>query len=732
MLTYGLWTWTPVGPGILQGPVPAGLPAAGLRASLAEIYWPSVPETFFWGETLPDIWKPSYTLGYALTVVVLERAHAKNRTWPATFTLAGLVGALGLLSTTLTPVVLGLWAGLEAVDLGRAWRARTLTWRHALRPGVGLALAVLLLLAGGGRFTGVLDGTVSSGLTWRWDGNSGDWRVLGVFEALPGGLGLVALGPVAVAGLAALLARRDRLVLALAAATVLLVVAWLVLYYEPYPWDLNRLTGHARNLALVALLLALSARLAKLRPRWRYAVSALLVGLVIWPTSVMQVRNVGLALEQGIEVANAGWVQATTDQKSTWQRGRTVTPEIPAGVAAYIRDHTAVDARVLVPEPPHLAVSYATGRPNSTGYTNVTHLLPQFGPEFLDARHHLEPGAVRRLGIDLIYATDDWVAGLPARAQGWLADPELFELLVREGDVALYRVRPAFLSLDVAPTPASYEALRQAVPAGITMYWPDGASFETDTTLRAASVLAPEARLIGVVKYVGRRIYVLSSLPVERLGEQAPDLVVLPRGQQNWMFPPAGRQPIWWNAEMAIYAPNGAVAPIMPPPESEPPEPPPINVRVSDVREADGQLAFTLSVDDHSPDRWTGQDWVLINVDDSPWAIPRRLEGDDPVIEQWFAGQVIRGRGKTTHGYVFDAGASSLAVRTGDGGYRLEESSAGAVRPGRWTLALRLLREEDRGTYLAHEEAAFIPVLTATVSPDGAVTYAVYDPVQDG
>ena len=622
LLTDGLWTWEPWGPGILQGPVPAGLPAAGLRASLADVYWPSP----FWHvfSTLPDIWLPSYTLSYALAVVVLERvAHGDGRSWPATLTLVGLVGALGLLSTTLTPVVAVLWAGLEAVGLGQAWRARTLTWRHVLRPGAGLALALVVLMVSGGRFTGVLDGSVSSALVWWWDGSLTDWRVLGVFEARPGGVGLLALGPVAVAGLAALLARRDRLVLALAAGAGLLAVAWLVLRYEPYPLDDNRMTGHARNLALVALLLALSGRLAGLRPRWRYAVGALLVSLVIWPTSVRPVRNLAMAIGQGIEVANAGWMPPASGDEPTWGLGRTVVPEVSARVAAYIRDHTAVDARVLVPEPPRRAVTYATGRPNSAGYLNITHLIPYHGPEFLDAHDFLEPGAMRRLGIDFIYATDAWAAGLPERARGWLADAEMFELLVRDGGVALYRVRPAFLALDVTPTPASYEALRQAVPAGTTVYWPTGAPFETDTTLQVASVLSPQARLYGVLKFMLRRPHAVTTLPAERLGEQTPDLVILPAGQQPWVFPPAGRQPIWWNDVMAIYAPNGAMGPVMLPLEPAPsPEPPPIGVEVSDVRVADGRLAFTLTVDDHAPDRWTGQDWQLFKVDASPWAIP--------------------------------------------------------------------------------------------------------------
>ena len=590
LLTSGLWTWQSFGPGILQGPAPAGLPAAGLRASLADIYWPPLE----WGQdaALPDIWKPTFTLAYALAVVVLERvASAEARSWPATLTLAVLVGSLGLLSTTLTPVVLLLWAGLAAVRVVTAWRARTATWGAVLRPGAGLALAVGLLLAGGGRFTGILEGSAASGLAWWWDGDPRDWRVLGVFEARPGGVGLLALGPVALAGIAALVAWRDRLVLALGLGAVLLATAWLVLRFEPNPSDLDRLAGHARNLALIALLLALSGRLPQLRPRWRYAVGALLLGLVIWPTSARPVRDLGMALGQGIEVANAASMPSTSGDDPAWGWERTAMPAVPARVATYIRDNTAVDARVLVPEAPYLAVAYATGRPNSSGYADALHMLPTLGPEFMDARNHLEPSALRRLGIDYIYATDDWISGLPDRGARWLADAALFEPVIRDGAVSLYRVRAAFLALDPPPAPASFEALRQGIPAGTTVYWPSGASFDKDTVLRVASVLSPEARLFGELKYVARRTYRLTPVPTERLNGQTPDLVIVPAPLEPWMFPPNGRQPIWWNHEMAIYAPNGAVAPIMPPPPDAgpPPEPPPVRVQVSDVRVADGR-----------------------------------------------------------------------------------------------------------------------------------------------
>ena len=112
LLTAGAWTLTGSPDSILAAPIPAGLPAAGLRASLMEIYWPSV------FSLLPNISKLSFTLPYALAFVVLARAaHAAPRSWLSVMTLAGLVGFVGLLATSLAPMLFVLWAGMEAIYL---------------------------------------------------------------------------------------------------------------------------------------------------------------------------------------------------------------------------------------------------------------------------------------------------------------------------------------------------------------------------------------------------------------------------------------------------------------------------------------------------------------------------------------------------------------------------------------------------------------------------------------
>lgn len=201
LLGYGLHTFVWDNPseiaGILRLPVPAGLPAAGLRASLADIYWSPLESVGSPLGSLPDVWKPAFPLGYAVAFVVLEQAaRAKRPAWLGSLTLAGLVGFLGLLVTTLTPVVVVLWAGLDALRLARARRAGTPTLMLALQSGAGLAVAGLLLRFGGGALTGLLGGGAgSSGLAWAGSLDASHWQILGAFHARPGGVGLLSLGP---------------------------------------------------------------------------------------------------------------------------------------------------------------------------------------------------------------------------------------------------------------------------------------------------------------------------------------------------------------------------------------------------------------------------------------------------------------------------------------------------------------------------------------------------------
>ena len=734
LVANGLWTWTSPAEGvILQVPIPAGLPEAGLGASLSDIYWPSVEvsPSVRLTDLLPDTGHPAFPLGYALAFIVLERAAKLERcSWRGSVALAGLVGFLGLLSATLVPVVGLLWAGLVVSHVMRARHAGSAV-RQALRSGTGLMLAGLLLLGGGGVFTRILDGASSSGLELALGLEPWGWQALGTFDARPGGVGLLGVGPLAVAGVAVALARRDRLVIALAAGAVLLALAWMALNYPPAPWDLNRLAGHARNLALVALLLALTSRLADLRPnRQRYA-AALVAILVTWTTVVAPARSLGLAIGHGVQLANARWVkEELPDRGVVVPMRRFQLPPVSERLADFIRDHIPVDASVLATEPPYRNVFFATGRPNNAGFADLTYLVYHLGPEYLDARDYLEPAAIRRLGIEYVHATDAWVAVLPKRAQLWLADPRMFEQVVRDGHERLYRVRRAFLSLNVRPNPASFEALRQAVPPSATVYLvvpprePD--------TLRVASALS-HVRLVGQLDPLYLHLQPPATWNIDPLTDDTPDLVALPTGVSPWMFRPSARSPIWWRDDVAVYAPTGAVPRIMDTPVPDGPSSgePPVLLEVTDVAVAEGRIEFRASFDERTSQGWTGQDWVVLGGDRSPWAIPTEVfrRGREPTIAKWFAGLLSAGGATSTHTYRFDARVPELSVRNDSGDFVPLASSAADLGPGGYTLALRLRHEYQLNYW---RDAAVIPVLRIRIAEGGDVTYEPFEDILGG
>ncbi len=515
LLTAGVWTSTSWHSGILEAPVPTGIPAAGIRASLMDIYWPSVELPYasrFYA--LSNIWKPTFPLSYALAFIVLARAaSASRRSWLGVITLAALVGFLGLTSTSLTPIVLLLWAGLEAIHVIESRRTGAPVLSALARSACGFALAALLLA---GSFSStILGGSTTSGLSLSGSEYVEGRLMFGALDRLPGGVGLLELGPLAIIGVALLLARRDRLVLALAAGVGLLLLASLVLAYEPRPYDQVRLERHARNFALFALLIALTMRVAGLpRARWRYAAEAAFVSLIAWPTIVAPVRNLGLAIGNGVALANAQPTQTASD---AFFHSRFVLENLPSDrVTEYIRGNTSVDTRIFSPYPQQM--TYATGRPNASGFAGLVHLLRRRGPTYLDVRGYLEPAAVRRLRFEYVHAPDSWVESLPDEAVDRLNDASLFELLVRDETESLYRVLPAFLSLDTPPAPASYEALRQAVPASTTVFLPG--IFESNHITLTARALS-HARLFGVID--GPSLHLRTPWRAEPLGDHMPD-----------------------------------------------------------------------------------------------------------------------------------------------------------------------------------------------------------------
>ncbi len=709
LLSAGAWTLVfGEQPTMVQVPVPTGIPSAGLRAALTETYWPAVelPWSSEQHATPPNIWKPQFSFAYPLAFVTLERVAAKNdHTWPAGLTLAGLVGFLGIVDETVAPVALALWVVVEASRLLQTRPTGSTPLRTVLRTAAGPTLAALLLAGGGGVLTGILTGGSGSGdLALAWPLDPRDRGAVSSVTPIAGGLGLLRLGSLVVVGAALVLAARSHLVLVLVAGAGAFLLAALTLRYDIAPHDIGRFDGHARNFALLALMLALSIRLGTLQSRWRYAAAVLVAALIAWPTVATPARKLSLAIGHGVQIANAQPGLGEFDVWYWWM-GRYALERFPSDrIAAWLRDHTDPNARVLSPMP-H-AMTIATGRPNASGFAQFLHTRPHIGPSYLDAVRHLEPAALQRLGFRYIHAPDTWVANLPERAAHWLADPKFFEPLIRDGAQSLLRVRPAFLQLDIPPAPGTYEALRLAAPTGSTVYL----SPATDSlnTFRAAAALR-YARLFGSPDRAA--LHLQEDLSFAPLGGHGADLVVAPVRMAPSVFEHDVRRPILWNDEIAVYSPNGAVEPVMDPP------PQPFSVRLSDPQVMRGRLAFSAELTDQTGVGWTGQDWLVVPADASPWAFPLIRPTD--TAAQWFAGQAVPRPGTITHRYEFDPQKATLALHGGGRSLTELPSSGAGLDPGVWVLGVRLRND--------YQLVAFIPTVKIVVSDSREVSYHVYE-----
>lgn len=713
LLAPGAWTLVfGEQPPLLRVPIPAGIPAAGLRAALTDVFWPRVelPWPSEQHGVPPNIWKPLFPFGYALAIVALERLAAlKCQTWPCAVVLALLIGTLGLVDETVAPVALALWVAVEVWRLIRAWRVGPITLQAIIRAAAGPTFAAALLAGSGGVLTGVLTGSGGGGaIAPGWPLDPRDRGALVSIATQPGGLGLLNIGTAVVASVACLLAVRNRLVLMLAGASLVFLIGALTLRYEAAPHDVARFDGHARNFALLAFVLALAFRLAALpRPR-SLCVAVVMFGLVTWPTVAAPARNLGLAIGHGVQIANA------TSQEPEfgdwyWYMGRYAPQaQFPHDLGTWIGEHTSTEARILSPTP--LAMTIATGRPNAAGFLRFPHGRATYGPEYLDAIRFLEPAAIARLGLEYVHAPDSWVARLPDRARRWLTDPSLFVPLIRAGTDSLYQVRPAFHNLEVPPDGASYEALRKTIPDGSTVYL----SPATDPlNIARAAAAMPEAEFVdqGSRSWLRVRDVSLSSdIRPEPLGRTLPDYAVVSARLAPAMLPPERRHPVFQNNEIAVYSLKGPAVSVMEPP------PRPFRVEVTDWQTTNGRLAFTATLANLNAEGWTGQDWVVTRADSSPWAFPDSWPIDR--APQWFAGQIAPQSETLVHRYEYAPGAGRLALHDSESSLVDLPSAGDGLGPGVWLLSVRL-RDDYR-------LVALTPVVKISISEGGDASYEVY------
>jgi len=210
--------------------------------------------------------------------------------------------------------------------------------------------------------------------------------------------------------------------------------------------------------------------------------------------------------------------------------------------------------------------------------------------------------------------------------------------------------------------------------------------------------------------------YLLTEIPTELVQGHTPSVLLAPRG---FAFTTRAEEfsLIWLGDEVAVYATVPEISPVVdepPPPEHD------FFVVLSDVRVEADRVTFTATFDNKARERWTGQDWLVIEVDETPWALPTEYEADGftNVGRVWFAGQIVPARGIVTHEYEFGAREWRLAVKVGEEMVPARSSTAEALAPGTYVLAVRLRLE--------HLQAAVIPVLRTTIPEAGDVSYAVH------
>ena len=746
LLTSGAWSM--IGevvspPDIVQIAVPTGLPSHETLNSLHSIY---IPEGFEqpateYDTSPPNITRSHFVFAYALGMVVLERVTTRDEasSWTSAIALASAIGFLSLLSEEIALLTIASWMGLEAATL-LPLRSSRLTWVHRtysflahrlslspnrdsarnepsqalekatqsridiLRIAVGPALATLFLISAGGPITTLLSGTAVTGTTLDWIDDPGSRRPFGtMLHQLPGGLALFGLGALPVTAVALLLAWRNRLVVTLAGITAIFVIVALTLQYKAYPLDMTRMDGHARTFALFAFLVALGLRLSNLHHRWRYVSAVGIVALMTWPTIATPITTLQRQLSHGIHL------EESTD------------PDISRSVAHFIRTQTGPGDRILSSYP--AAISSATGRPNASGFRDNLHLLSKVGPVYADAKDYLYPQAIRDLRYSFYHATNTTTERLPDRSRQWLNNPRYFDLLIRDGEDALYRIRPAFLELQATPHPQSYESLRRIIPAGSSVYLTEG--LDPLSSARLASTL-DHTRVLGDVNPSG--LHLLSPIATESYGTTVPDVIVIPEGSTSFLkatshsLGPSWTNPVlvWTKNGIDVYASTQTASGIV---QSRPSSDPQskFSTQLTEFSTADGSVTLALSLIDDAPNRWTGQDWVVVPVEDTDLALPKSIALDRHNlidISQWYSGQIVPGQGTTTHEIEFSSQLASFAVRNAHGDFDAVRSSGDSLKPGTWALTLRLRADSM--------QAAVIPILRITVSRSGDVSYVPY------
>ena len=124
---------------------------------------------------------------------------------------------------------------------------------------------------------------------------------------------------------------------------------------------------------------------------------------------------------------------------------------------------------------------------------------------------------------------------------------------------------PEFIDFRPPATPASFRALGEAVPASSSVYLSQGLGWLA--RIRLVSGLS-QPQVLGTID--PSKIHSLTEIPTAPLGASRPDFVVMPLHRAPAEFLGTARRPVWWNRvdNVAVYAPDGSIPPLMPAPRA--------------------------------------------------------------------------------------------------------------------------------------------------------------------
>ena len=701
MLSAGAWTLVLIGdqPWALLAAAPAGLPQAGIRASLMDVYFPGagVPWMAPVEASPPNIFNPAFSMSYALLLILVERLVAGGSRPVVGLVATSMLGAyLILLDEPIFAAFALIWAIVVAVRFARVREPRI----SDLGAGTaGIALSILLAVVYGG----VLFDTVfrsaggESGLAFVWPDLPNLTDLL-AFDRLPGKLGILGIGPLVLVALVALGWRAGLISLLLAGAGLAMWTVGLFVEYEFSSFDNLRLQGHFRNLLLIATILVIGYFLARLK-RWpqRIACVALAV-IVVWPTVAGSGASLWFAVKNGPQFAIP---TAETRRIHAGIMGRAELAGVPAELVSYIKDHLAGNASILSPNP--MTISVASGRPAPYGYVGFTQYLGLRGPEYLDAIEHLDPDAIQRLGVGYVHATPEWVDRLPGRSRDWLETPEYFKPLVQGDEGTLYEVLQPFQELVANPAPESFNALRTLTGKGARVYISPAVHPLQRLSMAAA---LQRARLYGDL---GNPAHVRSTLGFSPYTDEDLDFIVLPSRLSPTVIPAHLRSPVWSREGSAVYAvddvEDGAIRR----------EIAALWVDIEESHVVQQSIRFGIRFEVGDPDGWTGQDWVLSADDGTRWAVPALQ--DRPV--HWYGGQVNPSSHDLRVEYDWNVETGTLQWSTGGSEFLPAQSSTSELITGSYVLAMRLT--------LDGSERIVLPVLRVHVSQDGGFRFEFFE-----